>query len=228
MSTFVIWSNLASLPCIVYYSYHRLYLYSFQLLVNSVCSVLHHSNAIQPMVEGNLMDTLDGLESYLSVYLFSVYLLLLCHAELRTELFITHTILTALVYASLGAIIVLPVTLGLILLTVALHPDQIRPLTWSRWWCLTLFMAAADLACFLLAFWYEYDIVHGLHHLLAFTLPFPLHRASEEPQRIVGTLETHEARMSRLHQMMGSPMVELTHPRVIDANGSPSLEPLRI
>ena len=226
MSYFVVLTNLASLPCIVYYQYHRNYLYSLQILFNSLFSFLHHLNGsnLYHIEDKGLFDFLDGLYSYLSIYLFSVYMILSNHDSLRTELFFIQTILVSLVYMQFGAVIVLPVTVFLTLVMTGFHYSYIRPIQWNPYLYVGLLMAAADMACFFLAE-YEYNYLHGAHHLLAFNLPIVIHqyvtpRNSES--------EPRETRLARMHHIMGSPVIELGHPRVLDPNLSPSLVPLRL
>lgn len=223
---FVVFTNLASLPCILYYQYHRQYLYSLQILFNSLFSFLHHLNGSQLYLiqDNGLFDFLDGLYSYLSIYLFSVYLILTNHAELRTELFLIQTILVSLVYVQFAPVIVLPVTVFLALAVSGFHYSAIRPIQWKNpYLYAALVVAAADMTCFFLAVTMWYNYLHGIHHLLAFNLPLLLHRYAAEPVR-----ESHSSRMERLHHMIGSPSIELGHPRVIDPNMSPSLVPLRL
>lgn len=225
---FVVLTNLASLPCIVYYQYHRNYLYSLQILFNSLFSFLHHLNwsNLYHIEDKGLFDFLDGLYSYLSIYLFSVYMMLSNHDALRTELFLIQTVLASLVYMQFGAVIVLPVTVFLTLAMTGFHYSYIRPIQWKNPYLYAgLLMAAADMTCFFLAVEYEYNYLHGTHHLLAFNLPIVIHqyvtpRSSEA--------EPRETRMARLHHIIGSPVIELGHPRVLDPNLSPSLVPLRL
>lgn len=228
MSYFVVLTNLASLPCIVYYQYHRNYLYSLQILFNSLFSFLHHLNGsgLYRFEDKGLFDFLDGLYSYLSIYLFSVYMILSNHDSLRTELFLIQTILVSLVYFQFGAVIVLPVTVFLTLAMTGFHYLHVRPIQWKNPYLYAgLFMAAADMTCFFLAVDYEYNYLHGVHHLFAFNLPIVIHRYVSEPVR---SEETRESRLARLHHIIGSPVIELGHPRVLDPNLSPSLIPLRL
>lgn len=226
MSYFVVLTNLASLPCIVYYQYHRNYLYSLQILFNSLFSFLHHLNwsNLYHIEDKGLFDFLDGLYSYLSIYLFSVYMMLSNHDSLRTELFFIQTVLASLVYMQFGAVIVLPVTVFLTLVMTGFHYSYIRPIQWKNpYFYVGLLMAAADMTCFFLAVEYEYNYLHGAHHLLAFNLPIVIH------QYVSGqTRPEQESRMARLHHIIGSPVIELGHPRVLDPNLSPSLVPLRL
>ena len=84
-SYFVVLTNLSSLPCIVYYQYHKKYFYSLQVLFNSLFSFLHHLNAsgLKQLNDSGIFHYLDGLFSYLSIYLFAIYLFLSNHHELK-------------------------------------------------------------------------------------------------------------------------------------------------
>ncbi len=190
---FVVLSNLASLPCIIYYQYHRKYFYSLQILFNSLFSFLHHLNwsGLYRIHDSGLFDFLDGLYSYLSIYLFSIYLMLSNHYELRTELFLIQTILMSMVYSNLGAVIVLPVTAFLTLIITGFHYKQMNSVAFRNpFLYLGIGLAAVDLACFFIAVTYEYNYFHAAHHLIAFNLPIVVDRyvtalrATAEPQAI--------------------------------------------
>ena len=171
---FVTLSNLASLPCIVYYQYHRKYFYSIQILLNSLFSFLHHmkGSSLYMIHDNGLFDFLDGLYSYLSIYLFSIYLMLSNHYELRTELYLIQTILMSMVYSNIGAVIVLPVTAFLTLIITGIHYKKMNAVAIRNpYLLLGLTLAAADLACFFVAVTYEYNYFHAVHHLIAFNLP---------------------------------------------------------
>ena len=171
---FVVLSNLSSLPCIIYYQYHRKYFYSLQILFNSLFSFLHHLNwsGLYTIHENGLFDFLDGLYSYLSIYLFSIYLMLSNHYELRTELFLIQTILLSMVYSNLGAVIVLPATAFLTLIITGVHYKRMNSVAFRNPYLhLGIALAAADLACFFVAVTYEYNYFHAVHHLIAFNLP---------------------------------------------------------
>lgn len=203
-------------------------MYALQILFNSLFSFLHHLNwsNLYHIEDKGLFDFLDGLYSYLSIYLFSIYMILSNHDLLRTELFFIQTVLASLVYMQFGAVIVLPVTVFLTLAMTGFHYSYIRPIQWKNPYLYAgLLMAAADMTCFFLAVEYEYNYLHGAHHLLAFNLPIVIHqyvmpRSSEA--------EPRESRLARLHHIIGSPVIELGHPRVLDPNLSPSLVPLRL
>ncbi len=190
---FVVLSNLASLPCIIYYQYHRKYFYSLQILFNSLFSFLHHLNwsGLYRIHDSGLFDFLDGLYSYLSIYLFSIYLMLSNHYELRTELFLIQTILMSMVYSNLGAVIVLPVTAFLTLIITGFHYKQMNSVAFRNpFLYLGIGLAAVDLACFFIAVTYESNYFHAAHHLIAFNLPIVVDRdvtalrATAEPQAI--------------------------------------------
>jgi hypothetical protein len=52
-----------------------------------------------------LFSFLDGLFSYLSIYLFSMYLFLSNHGELKMELLIMNTLLMSLTFINFGSVI---------------------------------------------------------------------------------------------------------------------------
>jgi Protein of unknown function (DUF3522) len=171
---FVVLSNLASLPCIIYYQYHRKYFYSLQILFNSLFSFIHHLTWSNLYIthDNGLFDFLDGLYSYLSIYIFSIYLMLSNHYELRTELFLIQTILISMVYCTLGAVIILPVTAFLTLIITGVHYRKMNPVHLKNPYLhIGIAMAIADLACFFVAVTYQYNYFHAIHHLIAFNLP---------------------------------------------------------
>lgn len=171
-------SNLASVPCIIYYQYHRKYFYSLQILFTSLFSFLHHLNdsRLYTLDDHGLFDFLDGLYSYLSIYVFSIYLILSNHYELRTELFFIQTILLCLVYLSIGAVIVLPVTAFLTLIITGFHYQKLNSVACSPYLFLGIGLAAVDLTCFFIAVTYEYNYFHAIHHIIAFNLPIVVDR----------------------------------------------------
>lgn len=171
---FVVLSNLSSLPCIIYYQYHRKYFYSLQILFNSLFSFFHHLNwsNLYAIQQGSLFNFLDGLYSYLSIYLFSIYLMLSNHYELRTELFLIQTILMSMVYINLDAVIVLPVTAFLTLMVTGVHFQKMNSVAFRNPYLhLGIGLAILDLSCFFVAVTYEYNYFHAVHHLIAFNLP---------------------------------------------------------
>ena len=173
-SYFVVLSNLSSLPCIIYYQYHRKYFYSLQILFNSLFSFLHHmhTSGLSPIPDSGVFNFLDGLYSYLSIYLFSMYMFLSNHYELRTELFLIQTILQALVFLNIGAIIVLPSTAFMTLVITGFHYRHIRSISfWNPYLHLGVALSVIDMACFFIAVTYEYNYFHAVHHLIAFNLP---------------------------------------------------------
>ena len=176
---FVVLSNLSSIPCVIYYQYHKKYFYSLQILFNSLFSFFHHMNGsnLYQIQDKGLLNFLDGLYSYLSIYLFSIYLMLSNHYELRTELFLMQTILASMVYSNLGAVIVLPATVFLTLVITGFHYQKINSIGfYNPYLYLSLGLAAADLACFFIAVTYEYNYFHAVHHLIAFNLPIIVDR----------------------------------------------------
>ena len=176
---FVVLSNLVSLPCVIYYQYHKKYFYSLQILFNSLFSFFHHLNGshIYTIHDNGLFDFLDGLYSYLSIYLFSIYLMLSNHYDLRTELFLIQTILVSMVYSSLGAVIVLPVTAFLTLIVTGFHYQKINSVDiCNPYLYIGIGLATTDLTCFFIAVTYEYNYFHAIHHLIAFNLPIIVDR----------------------------------------------------
>jgi hypothetical protein len=142
-------------------------------------------------LENGLFDFLDGVYSYLSIYLFSIYLMLSNHYELRTELFLIQTILLSMVYSNLGAVIVLPVTAFLTLMITGVHFQKMNSVAFRNPYLhLGIGLAVLDLTCFFLAVTYEYNYLHAVHHLIAFNLPIVVDRyvetlrATAEPQAI--------------------------------------------
>ena len=181
---FVVLSNLSSLPCIIYYQYHRKYFYSLQILFNSLFSFLHHmhTSGLSPIPDSGVFNFLDGLYSYLSIYIFSMYMFLSNHYELRTELFLIQTILQALVFLNIGAIIVLPATAFMTLMITGFHYRHIRSISVSNpYLYLGVFLASADVACFFIAVNYEYNYLHAVHHLIAFNLPIVVDKCVSYP-----------------------------------------------
>ena len=171
---FVVLSNLSSLPCIIYYQYHKKYFYSLQILFNSVFSFFHHLNwsNLYRIHDNGLFDFLDGLYSYLSIYLFSIYLMLSNHYELRTELFLVQTVLLAMVYSMLGAVIVLPTTAFITLIITGVHYQKMNSVAlYNSYLHLGVGLAAIDITCFFIGVAYEYNYFHAIHHLIAFNLP---------------------------------------------------------
>lgn len=171
---FVVLSNLASIPCVIYYQYHKKYFYSLQILFNSLFSFFHHLNwaHLYQIHDNGLFDFLDGLYSYLSIYLFSIYLMLSNHYELRTELFLIQTILMSMVYTGLGAVIVLPTTAFLTLIITGFHHQKINSIGfYNPYLYVGLGLVVMDLTCFFIAVTYEYNYFHAVHHLIAFNLP---------------------------------------------------------
>jgi len=113
----------------------------------------------------------------LSIYLFSIYLMLSNHYELRTELFLIQTILVSMVYSNLGAVIVLPTTAFLTLVITGFHYQKINSIGfYNPYLYLGLGLAVADLTCFFIAVTYEYNYFHAVHHLIAFNLPIIVDR----------------------------------------------------
>lgn len=184
---FVVLSNLSSLPCIIYYQYHRKYFYSLQILFNSLFSFLHHMHysGLSPIPDSGVFDFLDGLYSYLSIYIFSMYMFLSNHYELRTELFLIQTILQALVYLQIGAIVVLPATVFMTLMITGFHYRHIRSISASNpYLYIGVFLASADVGCFFIAANYEYNYLHAVHHLIAFNLPIVVDKCVSYPSGI--------------------------------------------
>jgi len=199
---FVVLSNLSSLPCIMYYQYHKKYFYSLQILFNSLFSFFHHLkwSDLYQLHDGGLFNFLDGLYSYLSIYLFLIYLMLSNHYELRTELFLIQTILISMVYTNLGAVIILPVTAFLTLIITGVHYQKMNIVAmYNPYLYLSIGLAAADLACFFVAVTYEYNYFHAVHHLIAFNLPIVI-------DKYVSTLRPAEPSVIRLESPVIRPI----------------------
>lgn len=172
---FVVLTNISSIPCVIYYQYQKKYFYSIQILLNSLFSFLHHMNnsGLKYIEDKNIFDYLDGLYSYLSIYIFSIYLFLSNHNELKMELYLIKTILASLVYLSLDSIIVLPTLVFMILFITGLNYQKINTLSFrNKYFILVILLSIADIGCFFGATEYEYNYLHGIHHLIAFNLPF--------------------------------------------------------
>jgi len=171
---FVVFSNLASLPAIFYFQYYQKYYYSIQILLTSVFSFLHHliHCNFYNFDDKGLIDLLDNLYSYMSIYVFSIYLFLSNHNELKTELTIIQTILFSLNYMRIDAIIVLPINIFLILFITGIHYSNINKFYIKNVYIyIIIFMCIADISCFFIAAQQEYNYFHSFHHLFSFTLP---------------------------------------------------------
>ena len=181
----VVLSNLSSIPCILYYQYQKEHFYSLQVLFNSLFSFLHHMNTsgLVPFHDNGVFDFLDGLYSYLSIFVFSTYLLLENHRELRSEHSFSMTVIVILVFLNLSTIISLPVTAFLILSITALHYQNIRPLSicspYLHW---VIGLCGADIGFYFAAMQTDYNYFHSAHHLLAFTLPMVVDLCVRNPQ----------------------------------------------
>jgi hypothetical protein len=141
-----------------------------------------NDSGLNPFMDHGVFDFLDGLYSYLSIYLFSMYLFLSNHYELRTELFLIQTILQALVFLQIGAIIVLPSTAFMTLMITGFHFRNIRSISlWNPYLHLGVALAVADITCFFMAVQYEYNILHAIHHLIAFNLPIVIDKCVSYP-----------------------------------------------
>jgi hypothetical protein len=104
------------------------------------------------------------------------------HYELRTELFLIQTILQALVYLQIGAIIVLPATAFMTLMITGFHYRHIRSISISNpYLYLGVALSVADVGCFFIAANYEYNYLHAVHHLIAFNLPIVVDKCVSYP-----------------------------------------------
>jgi hypothetical protein len=171
---FVVFSNLSSIPTIIYFQYYQKYYYSIQVLLVSLFSFLHHLNTSKLYIiyDNGLFTLLDGLYSYLSIYVFSVYLFLSNHNELKLELTLMQTILLSLTYMNIGSVIVLPVTVLLILFITGIHYTKINKFSFkNKYIYITLLMCTADIMCYFIAIHTEYNYFHSFHHLFSFTIP---------------------------------------------------------
>ena len=171
---FVVLTNLCSIPCILYYQYQKKYFYSLQVLLNSLFSFLHHLNGsgLKQLSDNGIFDFLDGLYSYLSIYIFSIYLFLSNHEELKTELYLIKTILLSLVYLSFGTNIILPSLIFMIFFITGMQYQKMNKLILRNFnFIMVILLSIADVACFFAAIEYEYNYLHGIHHLIAFNIP---------------------------------------------------------
>jgi hypothetical protein len=104
------------------------------------------------------------------------------HYELRTELFLIQTILQALVFLNIGAIIVLPSTAFMTLMITGFHYRHIRSISmWNPYLYLGVGLSVADVVCFFIAVNYEYNYLHAVHHLIAFNLPIVVDKCVSYP-----------------------------------------------
>jgi len=171
---FVVFSNISSLPCIIYYQFKKKYYYSVQILLNSLFSLIHHMKGVNvyPIYDLGLFDYLDGLYSYLSIYLFSMYLFLSNHNELKMELLIMNTVLMSLIFVNIGSIIFLPLEIFLILFITGIHYQNFNGMKiFNRYLFITIILCIIDIACYSIAITYNYNYFHSIHHLVSFNIP---------------------------------------------------------
>lgn len=171
---FVVFSNLSSIPTIIYFQYYQKYYYSIQVLLVSLFSFIHHLNTSKLYVinDNGLFSLLDGLFSYLSIYVFSIYLFLSNHNELKLELTLTQTILLSLTYMKIDSVIALPITVFLILFITGIHYSRINKFSFkNKYIYITLLLCVADITCYFIAVQTEYNYFHSFHHLFSFTIP---------------------------------------------------------
>ena len=179
---FVVFSNISSLPCIIYYQFKQKYYYSVQILLNSLFSFIHHMkhSEIYPIYDMGLFSYLDGLYSYMSIYLFSMYLFLSNHGELKMELLIMTTLLMSLIFASFGSIILLPLAIFLILFITGMHYQHFNGMKiYNRYLIVTFLLCIVDIACFSIAITYHYNYFHSIHHLVSFNIPIFIDKCLE-------------------------------------------------
>ncbi len=171
---FVVFSNISSLPCIIYYQFKKKYYYSVQILLNSLFSFIHHMKGteIYPIYDMGLFNFLDGLYSYLSIYLFSMYLFLSNHNKLKMELLIMNTLLMSLIFINIGSIILLPLEIFLILFITGIHYQHFNGIKiYNRYLFITIILCIIDIVCFSIAITYNYNYFHSIHHLVSFNIP---------------------------------------------------------
>lgn len=171
---FVVFSNLSSIPTVIYFQYYQKYYYSIQILLVSLFSFLHHldNSKLYILNDKGLFDLLDGLYSYLSIYVFSIYLFLSNHNELKLELTVIQTILLSLTYMNVDSIIALPVTIFLILFITGIHYSKLNDVTIiNKYFYITLLFCIADITFYFVAVETEYNYFHSFHHLCSFTVP---------------------------------------------------------
>ena len=179
---FVVFSNISSLPCIIYYQFKQKYYYSVQILLNSLFSFIHHMkhSEIYPIYDMGLFSYLDGLYSYMSIYLFSMYLFLSNHSELKMELLIMNTLLMSLTFVSIGSVISLPLAIFLILFITGMHYQHFNGMKiYNRYLFITILMCIIDIVCFSVAITYQYDYFHSIHHLVSFNIPIFINKCLE-------------------------------------------------
>ena len=158
---------------------------------------MHHINSSQLYIinDNGLFSLLDGLYSYLTIYVFSVYLLLSNHKHLKLELTLIQTILLSLTYMNIGSVISLPITIFLILFITGIHYTKINKFSFNNAYLyLTIVMCLVDMTCYFIAIQTEYNIFHSLHHLISFTLPIILDKCVSRMNEV--PIEVNERVMS--------------------------------
>ena len=176
---FVVLSNLSSIPCIIYYQYQKKYYYSLQILLTSFFSFMHHLNTsgVYSINDNGLFDFLDGLYSYWSIFIFSLYLFLSNHNELIIERSIVLTSLIAFVYMNLSSIILLPIIVFIILFITGLHHNNINKLSlYNKYLYIVILLCCIDIGCFFAAVQTNYNYFHSAHHLVSFNIPIFIDR----------------------------------------------------
>ena len=205
---FVVFSNISSLPCIIYYQFKQKYYYSVQILLNSLFSFIHHMkhSNVYPIYDMGLFSYLDGLYSYMSIYLFSMYLFLANHGELKMELLIMNTLLMSLTFVNFGSVILLPLAIFLILFITGMHYQHFNGLKiYNRYLFITILMCIIDIVCFSVAITYQYDYFHSIHHLVSFNIPIFINMCLEYDNE---NIEIEQNQPSRPL----SPNIEMTRP----------------
>jgi len=127
---------------------------------------------IYPIYDMGLFNFLDGLYSYLSIYLFSMYLFLSNHNKLKMELLIMNTLLMSLIFINIGSIILLPLEIFLILFITGIHYQHFNGIKiYNRYLFITIILCIIDIVCFSIAITYNYNYFHSIHHLVSFNIP---------------------------------------------------------
>lgn len=177
---FVVLSNLSSIPCVLYYAYMKKYYYSMQILLASSFSLLHHMiNTNTYIIHDNgLFFLLDGVYSYLSIYIFSIYLLLLNHDKLIGEQSIVSTIILIFSYMGITSYIVIPCVIIITLFIFALNYNQMNKYNTNYLLIITI-LCIIELGFFFGAVNnnYNYNYYHSIHHLIVFNIPIFVDKA---------------------------------------------------
>jgi len=137
---------------------------------------------VYPIYDMGLFSFLDGLFSYLSIHVFSMYLFLSNHRELKMELLIMNTLLISLIFVNFGSVILLPLAVFLILFITGIHHRFFNGMKiYNRYLIISLTLCCLDVACFSIGMTYDrdYNYYHGIHHLISFNIPIFINKCLE-------------------------------------------------